>query len=53
MPLFRGDAKNAGKPGNMCMPPPRHVLLLTTMRTHTAAREDTMEPDSWTNTGFS
>ena len=44
MPLFRGDARNAGKPGNRCKLPPKHVLLLTSMRTYTAAREDALEP---------
>ena len=44
MPLFRGDARHAGKPGNRCKLHIRHLVLLTTMRTYTAAREDAMEP---------
>ena len=44
MPPFRGDARHVGKPGNMCKLYPRHVLLLTAMRTHTATNEGAMEP---------
>ena len=44
MPLFRRDARHAGKPGNRCKLHIRHLVLLTTMRIYTAAREDAMEP---------
>ena len=44
MPLFWGDARHAGKPGNRCKLHIRHLVLLTTMCTYTAAREDAMEP---------
>ena len=44
MPLFRGDDRNAGKPGNRCKLYPRHILLLTAMRTYTAMKEEAMPP---------
>ena len=44
MPLFRDDPRHAGKPGNRCKLHIRHLVLLTAMRTYTAAMEDAMEP---------
>ena len=44
MPLFRGDARHAGKPGNRCKLFPRHALLLAAMRIYTGAGEDSMQP---------
>ena len=44
MPLFRGDDRNASKPGNRCKLYPRHILLLTAMRTYTAMQEEAMPP---------
>ena len=44
MPMFRGDARHAGKPGNRCKLFPRHAILLVAMRIYTGAGEDSMQP---------